>query len=148
MKNRSVTSYIEDFEEIDAKKIVEESLGFPAMKAFSKKLVVKIYVRPDEISTVTTNDGKKISLYMPETISAHDKYRSCIALVMDVAKDCYMGEKYQDSGPYCKVGDWVVIPRNVGVQENYRGVPVQIIPENAVYAVIECPTHIERLFKE
>lgn len=145
--NRSITSLIEDFEEQEAKECVEKHLGFSPFGAFSKQLAVKIYVRPDELSTFTTDEGKVVSLYLPPTISAHDKFRNCTALVIDVAKDCYIGDEYQESGPYCKVGDWIMMPRNVGTQINYRGVPVQIIPEDSFYCVIEDPTHIERLYQ-
>lgn len=145
MMNRSSTSLIEDFEEEDAKKLIEESLGFPSMEGFSKKLVVKIYTRPEEISTIKTEDGKTISLYLPSIVYASDKYRNCVALVINVAKDCYTDEEFKESGPYCKVGDWIIMPRNAGTQVNYRGVPVQIIPEKCPWAVIACPTHIERI---
>lgn len=144
--NRSLTSYIEDFEEEEAKDCIVNQLGFSPMDSFSKQIVVKIYVRPEEISTFKTDEGKVVSLYLPPTISAMDKFRNCTALVIDVAKDCYLGDKFKESGPYCKVGDWVVIPRNVGTQINYRGIPVQIVPGDSIYCVIEDPTHIERLF--
>lgn len=146
-QNRSLTSLIEDHEEQEAKDLIEAQIGFSPSIPFSKKIAVKIYVRPDEISTFTTDEGKEISLYLPETVSVYDKFRNCTALVISVSKDSYTDEKYQESGPYCKVGDWIMIPRNVGDQVNYRGMPVQIIPEDAIYCVIEDPEHIERYFK-
>lgn len=146
-QNRSVTSLIEDHEEQEAKDLIAEQLGFVPSEPFSRKLAVKIYVRPDEIAIGKNSEGKEISIYLPPTINCHDKFRNCTALVINVAKDCYMDEKYQESGPYCKVGDWVMIPRNVGTQVNYRGVPVQLIPEDAIYMVIEDPEHVERYFK-
>jgi len=146
-RNRSLTSLIEDHEEQEAKDLIEENLGFSPSEPFSRKIAVKIYVRPDEITTFKTDAGKEVKLYLPPTLSANDKYRKCTALVISVAKDAYTDEKYQESGPYCKVGDWLMIPRNVGTQVNYRGFPVQIIPEDAIYLVIEDPEHIERYFK-
>lgn len=46
--------------------------------------------------------------------------------------------------PWCKVGDWIVIPRNEGTQVNYRGIPMQFIPDDKVLAIIEDPTHVTR----
>ena len=46
--------------------------------------------------------------------------------------------------PWCKVGDWIVIPRNEGTQVNYRGIPMQFIPDDRVLAIIEDPTHVTR----
>jgi co-chaperonin GroES (HSP10) len=147
LRNRSLTSLIEDHEEQEAVDLIEQQLGFVPSAPFSKKLIVKIYVRPDEISTVVTDEGKEVKIYLPPTINCHDKFRNCTALVISMAKNCYTDEKYQESGPYCKVGDWLMIPRNVGDQVNYRGVSVQIIPEDAIYCVIEDPEHIQRYFK-
>jgi len=146
-QNRSVTSLIEDHEEQEAKDLIAEQLGFEPSTPFSRKIAVKIYVRPDEITITKNGDGKEISIYLPPTFNAHDKFRNCTALVINVAKDCYKDKKYQESGPYCKVGDWLMIPRNVGTQVNYRGMPVQLIPEDAIYMVIEDPEHVERYFK-
>ena len=145
--NRSISSYIEDFEEEEAKQFIEEELGFPAPKAFSKQLIVKIFIRPEEISTFKTDEGKTISILLPDMFLANDKYTNFTALVLDVAKDCYADEEYKETGPYCKVGDWIIIPRNVGTQEDYRGVTVQVIPENTIYYIVENPTYVERLFQ-
>jgi len=145
-KNRSLTSYIEDHEEEEAKWIVKDQIKFEPIHPFSKQIAVKIFVRDEEISSVITESGKEIKVYMPPMVAADDKFRNCTALVIYVASDCYQGDKYQESGPYCKVGDWIVIPRNMGTQVNYRGIPVQIIPEDAIYCVIEDPTHVIRKF--
>lgn len=141
--NRSQTSYIEDQEELQAKEYIQTQLGFNPIATINNQIAVKIYLRPEEISTVQTDDGRTISIYMPPTINAADRFRSCVALVISIGEECYRDEKYSESGPYCKVGDWIMIPRNVGLQVNFRGVPVQLVPEDAVYCVISDPTHIE-----
>ena len=146
-KNRSETSFIEDHEEEEAKKLIEEELGFPIPKAFSKKIIVKVYIRPEQISTFKTDDGKTKSIYMPLVCLANDKYSNFTALVLSVADDCYKGDEYKGSGPGCKVGDWVLIPRNVGRQYEYRGVTVQIVPEDAPFEVVEDPSYVERLYQ-
>lgn len=142
--SQSATSYIEEHEEDEAKSIIKEQFGFEPIKAFRKKIAVKIYLRPEEISTFITNDGREISIYCPPLLLARDRFRNCTALVVHVGEGCYEGEECAESGPWCKVGDWVVIPRNVGTQINYRGIPVQLIPEKSIYCVIEDPTHIIR----
>jgi hypothetical protein len=147
VKNRSQTSFIEDTEEEEAKKLIEEELGFSIPKAFSKKIIVKVYIRPEEASTFKTNDGKTKSIYLPLVSLANDKYSNYTALVLSIAEDCYNGEEYKDSGPGCKVGDWVLIPRNVGRQYEYRGVTVQVVPEDAPFEVVEDPSYVERLYK-
>lgn len=143
--NRSATSYIEDHEEEEAKLFIEEELGFPLPKASRNRLIVKIYIRPEELSTFKNDKGETISIYLPEIIRNGDQYRNFAALVLSVGEKCFSGEEYKDSGPGCKVGDWVTIARNDGGQQYiYRGIAVQDIPESALIAVIEDPSFVER----
>lgn len=145
-KNRSLTSFIEDHEEEEAKQFIEEELGFPLPKARGDRLLVKIYIRPEELSTFQNDNGETVSLYLPDKCYAGDIYRNFAALVLSVGSRCFKGEEYKDRGPDCKVGDWVTIARNDGGQQFfYRGVAVQDIPESALIAVIEDPAYVERL---
>lgn len=140
----SSTSYIESHEVDIARDFIKSHLNFNPIKALNKKIAVKIYVRPEELSTITTDDGRQISIYLPPSILANEQFKNCTALVISMSEDAYQSKEYQETGAYCRVGDWIVIPRNVGIQVNFRGIPVQIIPEDAIYCVIEDPTHIER----
>jgi hypothetical protein len=145
-KNRSLTSYIEDHEEDEAKQFIEEELGFPLPKASRNRLIVKIYVRPEELSTFENEKGEIVSLYMPEIYLEGDKYKNFAALVLSVGEQCFKSDEYKDNGPGCKVGDWVTIARNDGGQQYlYKGVAVQDIPESALMAVIENPDYVQSL---
>jgi hypothetical protein len=145
-KNRSLTSYIEDHEENEAKKFIEEELGFSLPVATGNRLIVKIYIRPEELSAFKNDKGETISIYMPEIYLDGDKYKNFAALVLSVGEKCFSGEEYKDSGPGCKVGDWITIARNDGGQQYiYRGIAVQDIPVRAILSVIEDPAYVERL---
>jgi len=144
--NRSLTSYIEDHEEDEAKQYIEEELGFALPKANRDRIIVKIYIRPEELSTFENDKGETVSIYMPEIILNGDKYKNFAALVLSVGEQCFSGEEYKDCGPSCKVGDWVTIARNDGGQQYiYRGIAVQDIPVRAMLSVIEDPNYVERL---
>jgi hypothetical protein len=146
VKNRSLTSYIEDHEEDEAKQFIEEELGFSLPTASRDRLIVKIYIRPEELSTFKNDKGETVSIYMPEIILNGDQYRNFAALVLSVGEQCFTGDEYKDSGPGCKVGDWVTIARNDGGQQYiYRGVAVQDIPVSALIAVVEDPAYVERI---
>jgi len=146
IKNRSLTSYIEDDEEEEAKKFIEEELGFPLPKALGKRLIVKIYIRPEELTTFVNNEGKTVSIYIPEIYLENDKYSNFAALVLSVGDQCFKGDEYKENGPGCKVGDWITIARNHGGQQYFhRGVTVQNIPEDAIYDVIQDPSYVERV---
>ena len=146
VKNRSLTSYIEDHEENEAKQFIEEELGFSLPNASSNRLIVKIYIRPEELSTFKNDKGETVSIYMPEIYLDGDKYKNFAALVLSVGEKCFSGDEYQDSGPGCKVGDWITIARNDGGQQYiYRGMAVQDIPVRAILSVIEDPSYVERI---
>lgn len=164
--NDNVTqmSFIEPHEEADAKVLINKLLGFEPPRVCGWQMAVKIYIRPSEISEFIDENGNKKALYLPDSISAHDKFKNCVALVVSQGPECYTGPRFQEhwtlrairkifgrcmkpslKQPRCKVGDWVVFPRNGGgYQINYRGYAMQIINDDMVGMVVEDPTWVTR----
>lgn len=147
--NNSVSSFIEKREEEEAKLIIEKYLNFPPPRACGYHLVIKLYLGTDEFvrnSTIeTTNSvGEKIRILKPDTVKDMEKWRSCTGLVVGMGPDSYTGKRFENSGPWCKVGDWVVFPRHEGTQFNYRGLPMYFLPDDRVYSVIEDPNYVTR----
>lgn len=139
-------SYILPHEEEEAKIIVSDLLGFNPPNMTDNYMAVKIFVRDEDI-VVTTIDGKKVSICIPQEVSVRDAFRSCAALVLSQGPECYKSERFLSSGPWCKVGDWICIPRNEGTQINYRDIPMQIIKEDQLYCILESPNHINKLIE-
>lgn len=156
-------SYIEDYEEEKAKQLIEECLGFEPPRSAGFQMAVKIYVRPEETAEFIKDDGTKGMLYLPQMVTGRDKFVNCTALVLSQGPDCYTGKRFEVSFfekifrfffgkwlkptkkmPWCKVGDWVVIPRNEGTQVNYRGIPVQYIFDDKVLGTVEDPSYVTR----
>jgi len=140
-------SNIEPHEEAIARDLVNqhfiEMTGKPFdMKPAGYMIAMKIYVRPEELKEITRDDGTKATLYLPDTVRAEDKYQSVAALVCAVGPEAYQGEKFERSGPWCKVGDWVMIPRYEATAVSYRGVAVALLPDDRVMAVITDPTDV------
>lgn len=140
-------SNIEPHEEVIAHDLVNqhfiEMTGKPFdMKPAGYMIAMKIYVRPEELKEITRDDGTKATLYLPDTVRAEDKYQSVAALVCAVGPEAYQGEKFERSGPWCKVGDWVMIPRYEATAVSYRGVAVALLPDDRVMAVITDPTDV------
>jgi len=150
--NSSSISFIENYEEEEAKDFIRKHLGFEPPRMTGYHMAVKIYVRPEDMgelkdeegNVILGEDGNPKKIYLPEMVTANDKFRNCTALVVSMGPDCFVGERFKNSGPWCKVGDWIVIPRNEGTQVNYRGIPMQFIPDDRVLAVVEDPTHVTR----
>lgn len=144
---RQGLSYIEDFEVLEAKDIIDKQFiditGKPfEMRVAGYYLALKIYVRPEELKVVDTDDGKKVTIWMPPQYAEMDKYHSCAALVCGVGPQAYQDKERFPGGPFCRVGDWVAIPRQNAFVLNYRNVPLALIPDDAVLAVINDPTDV------
>ena len=145
-------SFIEASEEPEAKEFIEKQLGFPAPRPAGYHLYVKLYIREEDVHTIKDKDGnaildsngKPMYIALPETSTRNDKYRSCTALVISTGPEAHKGERFKESGPWCRVGDWAVIPRHEGIQVNYRGIPMMLIPDDRILSVIEDPSYVTR----
>jgi co-chaperonin GroES (HSP10) len=141
-------SNIEPHEEAEAQQFIDaqfiEMTGQPFdMRPAGYLVAVKIYIRPEELKTIKKEDGTEVTLYLPDTVRAEDKYSSVSALVCAVGPEAYQGEKFERSGPWCKVGDWILIPRYESTMVSYRGVAVALLPDDRVMAVISGPEDVE-----
>jgi co-chaperonin GroES (HSP10) len=141
-------SNIEPHEEELAQQFIDEQFiemtGQPFdMRPAGYLVAVKIYIRPEELKTIKKEDGTEVTLYLPDTVRAEDKYSSVSALVCAVGPEAYQGEKFERSGPWCKVGDWILIPRYESTMVSYRGVAVALLPDDRVMAVISGPEDVE-----
>ena len=140
-------SNIEPHEEETAKSLIDGEFVFMTGRSFDMRpagylVAVKIYVRPEELKTITQDDGTEVTLYLPDTVRAEDKYSSVSALVCAVGPEAYHGEKFERSGPWCKVGDWVLIPRYESTMVSYRGVAMALLLDDRVMAVINGPEDV------
>lgn len=140
-------SNIEPHEEPLARQFIDEQFiemtGQPFdMRPAGYLVAVKIYIRPEELKTIKKEDGTEVTLYLPDTVRAEDKYSSVSALVCAVGPEAYQGEKFERSGPWCKVGDWILIPRYESTMVSYRGVAVALLPDDRVMAVIAGPEDV------
>lgn len=147
-----VLSFIEPFEEKTAKALIDQQFKELTGKAFEFRpagymIAVKIYIRPDEIKEIKRDDGTVAKLYRPIVSMENDRYQSVAALVCAVGPHAYTGNNADGtprypSGPWCKPGDWVVIPRYESFLMTYRGVAMAILPDDRVVGVIQDPQDV------
>ena len=140
-------SNIEPHEEELAKQFIDEQFMAMTGQSFDMRpagylVAVKIYIRPEELKTIKKEDGTEVTLYLPDTVRAEDKYSSVSALVCAVGPEAYQGEKFERSGPWCKVGDWILIPRYESTMVSYRGVAMALLPDDRVMAVVTGPEDV------
>jgi co-chaperonin GroES (HSP10) len=152
-------SFIEDHEVDEAKAFVKQRLaimsGIPDIEMFRATgyhMVVMLYIREEDVHQIKDDqgnaiigaDGKPLHIAIPSSVRANDKWMSCTALVVEQGPDCYNSPRFEKTGPWCKVGDWVIIPRNEGTQINYRGIHMQIIPDDRVIGVVSDPSFVTK----
>lgn len=145
-------SYIQPHEERDAQEVVDEQIrqltgDVMHLRPCGYLIAVKIHVRSEEYKTFTDNDGVERTLYLPDQSAARDRYASVAALVVAVGPDAYKGTladgtpRYVE--PWCKVGDFVVIPRYECFQITYReSVALGLIADDKIMAVIKDPNDV------
>lgn len=144
-------SNIEAHEEIQARSLIDEMFTELTGKRLTLKptgylIAVKIYVRPEELASGVRADGSKYVIWTPPAVSQEDRYRSVSALVVAVGPDAYKGTLADGTPrfahPWCKEGDWVIIPRYECYQITFKGIPMGMLPDDKIMAVIEDPTDV------
>lgn len=78
-----------------------------------------------------------------------DSTREDIAYLMNVCKVLQLGptaytqECFKNSGPWCKKGDYVLIPKITGQKVKFKGKPLTIVSCDKVIAVIDDPATVD-----
>jgi len=150
---KSKTSYIEDHEVEEANKVVADQMLALTGKAELPRpcgpwIAVKIYIRPEELKTITDDTGKTVTLYLPDQSRASDKWTNCVGLVVGMGPGAYTGQNADGSarfpeGAWCRIGDFVVFPRYEGQVFMWRGVAMMLIYDDKVQMVVADPTEVQ-----
>jgi len=134
-------SFIEDHEVEEAERLITgqfvELSGKPPPRACGYQLCLKLYVRDEKLG----------QLFLPDSVREADKYTAVAGLVVSVGPQAYKGKDQFGNdrfpeGPWCRVGDWVVIPRYEASPVLFRGVALVFINDDKIQAVIEDPTDV------
>lgn len=150
----SKLSFIEIHEEAEAKKLIDDQFIALTGKPFDMRvagyhIAVKLHIRSDEIKSINTKTGA-VTLYRPQSSVDADKYQSVSGVVVGVGPQAYKGTlpdgsaKYPE-GPWCKVGDVIMLPRFESTPITYRGVVMTIIPDDRVMAIIQDPNDVQAI---
>jgi co-chaperonin GroES (HSP10) len=97
---------------------------------------------------IKRKEDKKGSIFMPQERADVEMRRNICVEVIAQGPDCYKDRERYPNGPWCKVGDWVLVPEHVGQRafkvdgddREYR-----IINEDSILAVVDNPEVVERV---
>lgn len=117
---------------------IEQELGFKPPEAKGYHITVRVYEREENIS-------KDSLIVIPNSVRQEDRFKSMVGKVVSIGPDAYKGDRFKDSGPWCKLGDWVLYARNAGPQWCYDGIPFCSFPDDKIYnGPIDDPSRITR----
>jgi co-chaperonin GroES (HSP10) len=75
----------------------------------------------------------------------HDSIMSMIGVVLDMGEQAYADKDRFPTGPWCKVGDFVMFRMNTGTRFKVAGQEYRLFNDDSVEAVVEDPNGITRV---
>ncbi len=140
LAKQSTVSKIEAHEETLARELIDQQFVEMTGKSMDLNpagyfIALRLWIPPEKVGSV----------FLADTYRDERKFTSAVALVCAMGSDAYKGERFERTGPWCKVGDWVIFPRYEGNAMSFRGVPMVLIPDDRIIAVISDPAEIESI---
>lgn len=83
-------------------------------------------------------------IVIPEERRDLESDASIIGCVLKMGPDAYANKEKFPNGPYCEVGDWIIMKSYSGVRFGVHDVKFRLINDDTVQAVIEDPRGITR----
>lgn len=75
----------------------------------------------------------------------HDTILSIIGAVVDMGDECYSDKERFPSGPWCKVGDYVMFRANTGTRFRVGDQEFRLMNDDSIEAVVPDPRSIARV---
>ena len=88
------------------------------------------------------NEKTKGGVIINESTLERQQVASQCGNVLAMGSECYKDKERYPSGPWCKVGDWVVFARYAGSRIEIEGGEVRLLNEDEILATVQDPTDI------
>jgi co-chaperonin GroES (HSP10) len=113
----------------------------------------------DDDTLIPKPVGYHILIAMPEVVDTfggsglikttqtihHESILSMIGLVLDMGDQAYADKERFPTGPWCKVGDYILMRMNSGTRFKVGAQEYRLVNDDSVEAVVEDPTGITRV---
>jgi len=73
-----------------------------------------------------------------------EKLLTVVGLVLDMGEQAYKDPDRYPSGPWCKVGDYVLFRANTGTRFRVNGVEYRLMNDDSIEAVVADPRGVSR----
>ena len=134
-----------------ASEVADEYNGAIPPQADSKEL------SPQLATQLPEPKGYKLLIALPEIVETteggiiksiksqqEESIATVVGWVISMGTDAYANFTRFPSGPYCKVGDWVVFRAFSGTRIKIHGKEFRLINDDTVEAVVQDPRGVER----
>jgi chaperonin GroES len=85
------------------------------------------------------NEKTKGGVIMNESTLERQQVASQCGNVLAMGSECYKDKERYPTGPWCKIGDWVVFARYAGSRINIEGGEVRLLNEDEILATVKDP---------
>jgi len=85
-------------------------------------------------------------LIKPDEMVKKDELLTTVLFVVQLGPDCYQDKSRFPNGPWCQVGDFILVRPNAGTRVVIHGKEFRIINDDSVEAVVQDPRGISRKF--
>jgi chaperonin GroES len=85
------------------------------------------------------NEKTKGGVILNESTLERQQVASQCGNVLAMGSECYRDKDRYPTGPWCKVGDWVLFARYAGSRINIEGGEVRLLNEDEILATVEDP---------
>ena len=85
------------------------------------------------------NEKTKGGVIINESTLERQQVASQCGNVLAMGSECYKDKERYPTGPWCKVGDWVVFARYAGSRINIEGGEVRLLNEDEILATVKDP---------
>ncbi len=111
------------------------------MNALPTPIGYKILVKMHKVVKEKTKGG----LYIPDQSKHDENTASLIAQVVAIGPDAYKDSSRFPSGPWCSVGDCVILRSYSGTRMKIDGEEYRLINDDTPEAVVPNPEKVERV---
>ena len=73
-----------------------------------------------------------------------EKILSIVGLVLDMGEQAYADKDRFPTGPWCKIGDYVLFRANTGTRFRVAGVEYRLMNDDSIEAVVDDPRGVSR----
>lgn len=84
-------------------------------------------------------------LFKATTTMHQESILSIIGLVLDMGEQAYSDMDRFPTGPWCKVGDYVMFRANTGTRFKVGGVEYRLMNDDSIEAVVADPRGVQRV---